>query len=118
MSVRGNKNNSYDETERKHMLCKKAQQGDVIIRKASGSSILMQEMRAQGANLLDNLLEELQNRNLAEIKTPDLVEKIIKLIAMFVPRPKEEQSEDGETINLGAAQVMDIIGQIGLKEKE
>jgi len=115
MSEKRYNNLSEGDKEKKKMLAQKARDGEVIIRRSNGSSVLVQEMRAQGMNLMDNIVNELGRRNLAELKTRELVEYAIKLVSLFVPRPKEDPEGEGDTINLGVAQVMDIVKQIGTK---
>lgn len=89
---------------------------DVVIKHDNKASILTQEMRAQGMNLTHNLLKELSNRNLAEVKTVELVKMIIQMFGYFIPKPNDGHNDS--IIDITNTDVKSIISQIGVGENK
>ena len=91
------------------------QQQDIIIKHREGVSLITQEMRAQGMNMVQNMLMELERRNLGEVKTTDLMRMIIQMFGLFIPKPNAEGNNNA-VIDIPDANVKEIIKQIGLKD--
>lgn len=82
----------------------------IVISSTGRGSLITEEMRAQGMNLMDNLLRELANRDLKELKTKEIIDYVIKITGMFVSKEKPTgQSER----NVGSAEVIDVLSKIG-----